>query len=161
LIHVRSLKVRKPHFFKFKGTGFFKKLTKSAKTYKEGWQLPTKKLFRGRRNRRNNWFVPAEFRRSAEQKTLEIPFRTVQQRRRMLGILYPGTKIEENSRISVLNHSADQKTLRIPFRTVPQRRKMLRITFLGKNRSKLSEFCSEACLRQKHAVSSVYWSTIF
>jgi hypothetical protein len=66
---------------------------------------------------------------SAEQKTLGIPFRTVPQKRRMLGILYNGTKIEANSRIFVLNHSVEQKTLGILFRTVPQRRKMLGISF--------------------------------
>ena len=55
---------------------------------------------------------------SAEQKTLGIPFRIVPQRRQMLGILYHGTKIEANSRNSVLNHSAEQKTLGIPFRSM-------------------------------------------
>ncbi len=63
---------------------------------------------------------------------LVIPFRTVLQRRRMLGILYHETKIEANSRNSVLNHSVKQKTLGIPFRTVPQRRKMLGIPFCEK-----------------------------
>jgi hypothetical protein len=56
----------------------------------------------------------------------------------MIGILCHGTKIEANSRNSVLNHSAEQKTLGIPFRTVPQKRKMLGIPFCGKkNKSKL------------------------
>jgi hypothetical protein len=40
----------------------------------------------------------------------------------MLGILYHGTKIEANSRNSVLNLSAEQKTLGILFQTIPQRR---------------------------------------
>jgi hypothetical protein len=71
---------------------------------------------------------------SAEQKTLGIPFRTVPQKRRILGILYNGTKMEANSRNSVLNHSAEQKTLRIPFRTVPGRRKMLGIPFCGEKK---------------------------
>ncbi len=36
---------------------------------------------------------------SAEQKTLGIPFRTITDRRKMLGILYPrGTKLEANTR---------------------------------------------------------------
>ncbi len=35
---------------------------------------------------------------SAEQKTLGIPFRNVPQLRKMLGILYYGTKIVANSR---------------------------------------------------------------
>ncbi len=91
---------------------------------------------------------------SAEQKTLGIPFRTVPQRRKMLRILYQGTKVEENSQNFVLNHSAEQKILGILFRTVPKRRKTLRIPFRGKkmggkNRSKLSEFRSKACLGKK------------
>jgi hypothetical protein len=49
----------------------------------------------------------------------------------MLGILYHRTKIEANSRNSVLNHSAEQKTLGIQFRTVPKRTKMLSILFAG------------------------------
>jgi hypothetical protein len=69
---------------------------------------------------------------SAEHKTLGIPFRTIPQRRRMLGIMYHGTKIEANSRNSALNHSAEQKTLEMPFRNVPHRRKMLGIPFRGK-----------------------------
>jgi hypothetical protein len=38
-----------------------------------------------------------------EQKTLEIPFRTIPQRRML------GTKLEANSWNSILNHSAEQK----------------------------------------------------
>jgi hypothetical protein len=83
---------------------------------------------------------------STEQKTLRIPFRTIQQRRQMLRILCHGTKIEANSRNSVLNHSAEQKTLGIPFRTVPQRRKCSESHSVE---SKLSEFRSKACFRQK------------
>ncbi len=79
----------------------------------------------------------------------------------MLGILFHGTKIEANSRNSVLKHSAEQKTLGIQLRTVPQRRKMLEFYSVKKNRSKLSKFRSEACLGQKHAVYSVCWSRIF
>ncbi len=41
---------------------------------------------------------------SAEQKTLGISFRTVPQRRKMLGIPFRGTKIEANSRDSVPKH---------------------------------------------------------
>ncbi len=85
---------------------------------------------------------------SAEQKTLGIPFRTIPQKRKMLGILCHETKLEANSRNFVLNHSAEQKTLGIAFQTVPQRSKML-------------EFRSEACLEQKHAVYSVCKSRIF
>jgi hypothetical protein len=68
--------------------------------------------------------------RSSEQKTLGIPFRTIPQRRKMLGILYHGTNIEANSRNSVLNHSAEEKTTRNP-------------VSWNKNRSKHLEFCSE------------------
>ncbi len=71
---------------------------------------------------------------SAEQKTLGIPFRTVPQRSRMLGILNHGTKIQADSRNSVLNHSVEQKTLGIQFQSMP---------------------------RTKLAVSSVCWSRTF
>jgi hypothetical protein len=47
-----------------------------------------------------------------EQKTLGIPFRTNPQSRKMLGILYRGTKLEANFRNSVLNHSTEEKTTR-------------------------------------------------
>jgi hypothetical protein len=74
----------------------------------------------------------------------------------MLGILYHGTKIEANSWNSVQNYSAEQKTLGIPFRTVPQRRKMLGIPFHG-NKSKLSEFRSEACLGAGFFVKLIFF----
>jgi hypothetical protein len=99
-------------------------------------------------------FVPAEFRLflGTENSRNSVPNRW--QRRKMLRILYHKTKIEANSRNSVLNHSTERKTLGNPFRTIPQRRKMLGIPFRGKKRSKLSEFRSKACLRQKHPVFS-------
>jgi hypothetical protein len=103
----------------------------SARNY--GWPFPTKNLFPGGRNRRNNWFVPADFRLFRGTETLGIPFRTVPQRRRLLEILYHGTKIEANSRNSVLNHSAEQKTHGIPFQTVPQ---TLVIPFRSMSRTK-------------------------
>ena len=53
----------------------------------------------------------------------------------MLGILYYGTKIEANSRNSVLNYSAEEKTTR---NSVPW----------NKNRRKPSEFRSQSCLGQ-------------
>ncbi len=52
--------------------------------FKKGWQFPTKKLFRGRRNWRKNWFFPTEFR------------------------LFRG---RGNSRNSVPNHSAEEKNV--------------------------------------------------
>ncbi len=41
-----------------------------------------------------------------------FPFRTVPQRRKLLVILYHGTKFEANTRNSVLNHSSEEKTTR-------------------------------------------------
>ncbi len=99
---------------------------------------------------------------SAEQKILGIPFRTVPQRRKILEILYHGTKLEANARNSVLNHSAEEKPIR-------------NFVLWNKNISKHLEFCSEpfrgrdnnlkfrseACLGRKHAVNFVCWSRIF
>ncbi len=73
--------------------------------------------------------------RSAEQKTLGIPFRTFPRKRKQLGIPIHGTKIETNSRKSVPNPSVEQK-LEANSRTrnsIPW----------NKTRSKLSECCSE------------------
>jgi hypothetical protein len=95
---------------------------------------------------------------SAEQKT---PFPTVPQRRRMLGILYHGKKIEANSRNSILNHSAEQKTLGIPIRTVLQRRKCSEFRSMEK---KIEANCRNSVpkhLEQKHDVYSVCWIRIF
>jgi hypothetical protein len=47
---------------------------------------------------------------SVEQKTLGIPFRTIPQKRKQLGIPCRGTKIEENNWNSVPNHSTEEKT---------------------------------------------------
>ncbi len=47
---------------------------------------------------------------SAEQKILGILFWIVPQRRKMIGILYHGTKLEANARNSILNHSAEETT---------------------------------------------------
>ncbi len=44
-----------------------------------------------------------------EQKTLGIQFRTLPWKRKQLGIPFHGTKIEANSRKSVLNSSAEEK----------------------------------------------------
>jgi hypothetical protein len=74
----------------------------------------------------------------------------------MLGILYHETKIETNSRNSVLNHCAEQKTRRILIRTILQSRKVLGISFRGKKiEANSREVRFEACLGQKHAVYSV------
>jgi hypothetical protein len=67
---------------------------------------------------------------SAEQKIIGIPVRTVPQRRKMLGILYHGTKLEANAWNSLLNHSTEEKTTRT---SVPW----------NKNICKHLEFCSE------------------
>ncbi len=114
--------------------------------------ISTKKLFRGRQNRRNNWFVLAESGCSAEQKTLD--------------------------RNSVPKHSAEEKTTRNCVPWNKNRRKHLKFCskpFRGretnsefrselqwnKNRSNLSEFRSEACIGEKKAVNSVCWSRFF
>jgi hypothetical protein len=55
---------------------------------------------------------------SAKHKTLGIPFRTIPQRSKILGILYCETKIEA--------------TLGIPFCTIQRKRKQLRIPFRKK-----------------------------
>ncbi len=103
--------------------------------HKQGWQFPTKKLFRRRRNRWNNWFVPAEF------------------------LLFRGT---ENSRNSVLNHSAEEKTTRnsVPWnKNISNHFEFCSEPFRGRDNN--SKFRSEACLRRQHAVNSVCWSRIF
>jgi hypothetical protein len=82
---------------------------------KLGLAISDKKLFRGRRNRRKNWFVPAEFQ------------------------LFRGT---ENSRNSVPNHSAEEKNTR-------------NFVTWNKNRSKLSEFCSEPFRGTENSRNSV------
>jgi hypothetical protein len=98
---------------------------------------------------------------SAEQKTLGIPFRTVPQRRRRLGILCHGTKIEANSRNSVLNHSAEQNSRNsVPNHSAEEKNARNSVPW-KKNRNKLLEFRSQACLGQKQAVYSVCWSRIF
>jgi hypothetical protein len=99
-----------------------------------GWQFPTKKLFRGRRNRRNIWFVPAAFRlfhgtensrnsvpnNSPEEKNARnsVPWnkkleansrnsvQTIPQKRTQLGTPFRGTKIKANFRNFVTKHFA-------------------------------------------------------
>ncbi len=109
--------------------------TLSILYWKQGWQFPTKKLFRGRQNRRNNWFVQAEFR------------------------LFRGT---ENSRNSVPNRFAEEKNAHnsVPWNKIRSKRSEFRSEpFRGRDNN--SEFRSEACLGRKHAVNSVCWSRIF
>ncbi len=93
--------------------------------------ISDKKLFRGRRNRGNNWFVPAEFRlfRGTENFRNAVPNRSTEEK--MLAILYHGTKLEANARNSVLNHSAEEKTT---WNSVPKHvshEKMLSVLFAG------------------------------
>jgi hypothetical protein len=87
---------------------------------------------------------------SAEQETLEIPFRTTPQRRKMFGILYRGTKIKANTWNSVPNHSAEEKPTRnsVPWNKISSHLRLLLI-------ANLLEFRSEACLGRKHAVNTV------
>ncbi len=94
---------------------------------------------------------------SVEHKTLGIPFQTVPQWRKMLRKLDHGKKNRsklsefhsepfhgtDNSRNSVSNHSEEKNAQK----SVPW----------IKNISKFSEFRSEACLEQKHAVYLVCW----
>jgi hypothetical protein len=99
---------------------------------------------------------------SAEQKILVIPFRTVQQRRKMPGILYHGTKLDANARNPVLNYFAEEKTTRNSVlwnKNISKHLEFCSKPFRGRKNS--SEFRSEACLGRKHAVNSVCWSRIF
>ncbi len=59
-----------------------------------------------------------------------FPFRTVPQRRKLLVILYHGTKLEANARNSVLSHSSEEKTT---LNSIPW----------NKNISKYLESCSK------------------
>ncbi len=47
-----------------------------------------------------------------QKQSLEFPFRSLQRKRKQLGIPFRGTNIEANSRNSVPNHSAEKKLLR-------------------------------------------------
>jgi hypothetical protein len=64
----------------------------------------------------------------------------------MLGIRYHGTKIEANSRNSVLNHSGDRNLSKFPSKPFRRGEKCSEFRSMEKNRSKLWEFRSEACL---------------
>jgi hypothetical protein len=108
-------------------------------------QFPTKKLFRGRRNRGNNWFAPAESGCSGEQKTLGIPFRTIPQRRKNARNSVPWNKNRsklsefrsepfrgtENSWNSVPNSSTEEKNARNYIRKHVSDKNMLSILFAG------------------------------
>ncbi len=94
----------------------YKRPSSSFQRFCLGLAFPQKKLFRGRRNRRNNWFVPAEFR------------------------LFRGT---ENSRNSVPNRSADEKNARnsLPWNKIRCKRSESR-SELFRGRDNNSEFRS-------------------
>jgi hypothetical protein len=101
----------------------------------QGWVFPTKKLFRGRRNRRNDWFVPAEENsrnsipnHSAEEKKARnsvlwnknrsklSEFRSKQFRGREIDLKFRSVgKKEANSQNSVRKHASDKSTLSILF----------------------------------------------
>jgi hypothetical protein len=84
---------------------------------------------------------------STEQKTLGIPFITVPQRSRMLGILYHGTNIKV--KLSEFHSEPFRKTGNSKY-YVPNcstEEKNARNSFHGKNR-RLLKFRSEACLGQ-------------
>jgi hypothetical protein len=80
---------------------------------------------------------------SAEQKTIGIPFRTIPWERKMLGILYSGSKVEANSRNSRPNHSAEEKNAQ---NSVPSHssEECSEFRSVEQNRSKISEFRYEA-----------------
>jgi hypothetical protein len=109
---------------------------------------------------------------SPEQKSLGIPFRTVPQRRKMLGILHHWTKLEANARNSVLNHSAEEKTTRnfvpweqkykqtlgILFQTIPRKRQQLGIPFQSMSRTKTD--CESCLLEQDFFVKLIFFHSI-
>jgi hypothetical protein len=103
----------------------------SAVDHKLGLAISNKKLFCGRRNRRNKWLVPADSGCSAEQKTFGILFRTVPQRRKMLGILFRTIPRKRKTRNSVFVEQKKKQTLGILFRTIPRKRKQLGIPCRG------------------------------
>jgi hypothetical protein len=109
------------------------------------------------------------------EATLGIPFSTIPRKRKPLGFLFRGTNVDTNTWNSVPNHSAEEKTTRNFFRgtkfdantwnSVPNHSAEEKTTWnfvpWNKNRSKLSEFCSEAFCGQKHTLNSVCWIRIF
>jgi hypothetical protein len=101
-----------------------------------GLAISDKKLFHGRRNRWNSWFVQAEFWlfRGTENSRNFVPNCSAEEKNVRNSVAW-NKNISRLSN-SVLNHSAEQKTLGIPFRTILQRSKMLGIQFLGKKISK-------------------------
>jgi hypothetical protein len=75
-----------------------------------------------------------------ERKTFGIPFRTISRKRKMLGILYRGTKIEaklSEFRSEIPNHAAVEKTTR---NSVPRNSEYPRnVHFLPRNNGVRSE----------------------
>jgi hypothetical protein len=93
---------------------------------------------------------------SSEEKILEISFRTVQQRRKMLRILCHGTKLDANAGNSDLNYSTEEKTTRnsIPGnKNISTHLEFCSQPFRGRDNN--SEFRSKACLGGKYAVNYV------
>jgi hypothetical protein len=60
-----------------------------------------------------------------------------------------------------LNHTVEEKTTRnsVPWNSMSKHLKFCSEPFWGRDNN--SEFCSEGCLRRKHAVNSVCWSRFF
>ncbi len=120
-----------------------------------GLAISDKKLLCGRRNRRNNWFVPPEFRlfRGTENSRNSIPNRSIEEKNARNSVPWNKNRSKlsefrsepfrgtENSRNSFPNRSAEEKNAR---NSVPWK----------KNRSKLSDFRSEVCLGTK-----TYWES--
>jgi hypothetical protein len=123
-----------------------------------GLAISDKKVFRGGRKRRNNWFVLAEFRlfRGTENSRNSVPNRSIEEKNARNSEPWNKNRSKisecrsepfrgtESSRNSFPNRSAEEKNAR---KSVPWK----------KNRSKLSEFHSEACLGQKHAGRAGYF----
>ncbi len=103
-----------------------------------GLGISGKKKFRGRRNWRNKWLFPTEFRLFRGTEILGIPFGTLPRKRKQLGILSRRPKIEANSRNSLPNPSAEEKITRdsVPWNW---------------NRSKLSELPSKSFSRRENS----------
>ncbi len=113
-------------------------------TVAQGWQFPTKKLFRGRRNRLNNWFVRTKFRlfRGTENSCNSVTNHSAQEKNARNSVPWnknrsklseyrsePFRRRENNSDCSV--KQKQKQALGILFRTILRKRKQLGIPFRG------------------------------
>jgi hypothetical protein len=125
-----------------------------------GLAISDKKLFHGRRNRRNNWFVPAEFRlfrgtgnsrnsilnRSAEEKNARnsVQWNKIRSKRSEFPEFHsePFRGRENNSEFRSVEQKYKQ-TLGILFRIIPRKRQQLGIPFRSMSPTKT---CCQFCL---------------